>query len=68
MVVRNIKNERRWLVAAIRQKLVPEFLGRGFEVATLSKSDDDSTDRSLVAGFPFGLLKGKQRAGLNRSR
>src|ERR1700743_2241016 len=63
VVARNTKSERLWLVAAIRQKLVPEFLGRGFEVATLSESDDDSADRSLISSFPFGLLRRKTARG-----
>ena len=60
------KSERLWLVAAIRQKLVPEFLGRGFEVATLSESDDDSADRSLISSFPFGLLRRKTARGFEQ--
>jgi hypothetical protein len=51
--------EKRWLLEAIRARLLPEFVRRGFEVVPLS---DEDARGEIRAAFPFGRLR---RKGVN---
>jgi hypothetical protein len=50
-----VKKQRRWLIEAIRKRLLPEFGRRGFELVPIAK--DRPTDRELIVNFPFGTLR-----------
>jgi hypothetical protein len=57
------KRRRRWLVSAIRERLLPEFTRSGFEVLPLPESRDSPPDRQLIASRPFGRLRRRSTKG-----
>jgi len=58
-----VKAERRWLVDAIRDRLIPEFTSRGFEVVPFPKIGP--TDWAGVAKNPFGRLRRRSASGFD---
>ena len=50
-----MKKERRWLINAIRNRLLPEFVRRGFKIVPISKGG--LIDRELIYNSPFGTLR-----------
>jgi hypothetical protein len=56
-----VKVERRWLVNAIREQLIPEFLQRGFVNVPLDSQGP--TDRESLVAFPYGRLRRQRPNG-----
>ena len=61
-----MKVERRWLVDAIRNRLLPELIRREFEVIPLQAIRSGPIDREFIVSLPFGLLRRRGERGLEQ--
>ncbi|WP_139942892.1 hypothetical protein [Fulvimonas soli] len=61
-----MSTERAWLLKAIGEMLLPEFLRKGFENFTLPRSMVGPVDREFIISHPFGLLRRHSERGIEQ--